>query len=153
MPIVKHEEFISAPVEVVFDLARSVDIHIKTTGKSKEIAIGGVTEGLLEEGDMVTWEATHFGIRQRLTAKIISMDKPNEFVDIMVRGAFHSFRHTHQFFEIDGGTKMVDIFDYRSPFGFIGVLADKWFLEKYMATFIRNRARELKKFAEEKGDE
>ncbi|GAA0415931.1 hypothetical protein GCM10008934_03650 [Virgibacillus salarius] len=83
MPTIKHKQFIKAPVEVCFDLARNVDIHLETTAKTNEKVVDGVTGGLLEESDTVTWEATHFGIKQRLTAKVTDMKKPNEFVDIM----------------------------------------------------------------------
>ncbi|WP_077618269.1 SRPBCC family protein [Bacillus sinesaloumensis] len=148
MPIITHKQFIQAPVEVCFDLARSVDIHIETTAKTKEKAVDGVTQGLLEIGDTVTWEATHFGIKQRLTAKITHMEKPYVFVDSMVKGVFSSFTHTHQFTEENGGTLMIDTFEYKSPFGPLGIIADKLFLEKYMTGFIITRAKELKKFAE-----
>ncbi|MFZ7943223.1 SRPBCC family protein [Neobacillus sp. 19] len=148
MPIIKHELFIEAPLDLCFDLARNVNIHTKTTSKTKEKAVDGVTEGLLEIGDTVTWEAIHFGIQQRLTAKVTQMEKPHEFVDIMVKGAFHSFTHTHQFVEKEGGTIMKDTFAYRSPFGLIGIAADKLFLEKYMRKFIITRAIELKRIAE-----
>lgn len=127
MPIIKHKQFIQAPLIVCFDLARNVDIHTKTTAKTKEKAVGGVTQGLLEVGDTVTWEAIHFGIKQRLTAKVTHMEKPTEFVDIMVKGAFSSFTHTHQFIEEKGGTLMIDTFEYKSPFGPIGTIADKLF--------------------------
>ncbi|MDP1418139.1 SRPBCC family protein [Peribacillus simplex] len=148
MPVIEYQQFIKAPVELCFDLARSVDIHTKTTAETKEIAVDGVTEGLLEEGDTVTWEAIHFGIKQRLKVQVTLMEKPNKFVDIMVKGAFHSFVHTHQFIEESGGTIMIDKFQYKSPFGPIGVLADKLFLEKYMRAFIVSRAKALKKIAE-----
>jgi ligand-binding SRPBCC domain-containing protein len=148
MPLIEHQQFIKAPVELCFDLARNVDIHTQTTSKTKERAVGGVTEGLFEKGDMVTWEATHFGIKQRLTAKVTLMEPPHKFIDVMVQGAFHSFTHTHQFLEADGGTLMIDQFQYKSPFGIIGVAADKLFLERYMRKFIVSRAAELKKIAE-----
>ncbi|MED3910610.1 SRPBCC family protein [Peribacillus simplex] len=148
MPVIEYQQFIKAPVELCFDIKRSVDIHTKTTAKTKEIAVDGVTEGLLEEGDTVTWEAIHFGIKQRLKAQVTFMEKPNKFVDIMVKGAFHSFVHTHQFIEKQGGTIMIDKFQYKSPLGPIGVLADKLFLEKYMREFIVSRAKALKKIAE-----
>jgi ligand-binding SRPBCC domain-containing protein len=148
MPLIKYQQFIQAPVEVCFDLARNVDIHTKTTAKTKEKAIGGVTSGLLEKGDTVTWQATHFGIKQRLTAKVNQMEKPTMFVDIMIKGIFNSFTHTHQFTEVKGGTLMIDTFEYKSPFGIFGIMADKLFLEKYMTNFIISRAKELKRIAE-----
>lgn len=148
MPVIEHKQFIKAPIEVCFDLARNVDIHTQTTSKTKERAVSGVTAGLLEEGDTVTWEAIHFGIKQRLTAKVTLMEKPYKFVDIMVKGAFHSFVHTHEFIEEADGTVMIDTFRYKSPLGSIGVIADKLFLEKYMRAFIVSRAKALKKIAE-----
>ncbi|WP_058308222.1 SRPBCC family protein [Gracilibacillus massiliensis] len=148
MPVIQHSQFIHAPIDKCFDLARNVDVHTKTTAKTKEKAVGGVTQGLLKEGDTVTWEATHFAVRQKLTAKVIYMKKPHEFVDVMVKGAFHSFTHHHQFSEEQDGTIMTDRFEYKSPFGLIGSIADKLFLEKYMREFIISRANELKKVAE-----
>lgn len=148
MPKIVHKQIIKAPKEICFDLARDVEVHTKTTTPTKEKAVAGVTEGLLEEGDIVTWEATHFDIRQRLTAKIVSMERPHQFKDTMVKGAFHSFNHTHEFIEISEGTLMIDTFDYKSPLGILGILADKLFLERYMKQFIAFRAMELKKIAE-----
>ncbi|MEH7114443.1 SRPBCC family protein [Neobacillus niacini] len=148
MPIIEHKQHIKAPIEICFDLARDVDVHTQTAFKTKERAVGGVTTGLLEEGDSVTWEAVHFGIKQRLTAKVIFMEKPHSFVDVMVKGAFKSFIHIHQFIEEEGGTSMLDHFQYKSRFGPIGVLIDKLFLERYMRKFIVSRAMGLKKKAE-----
>jgi ligand-binding SRPBCC domain-containing protein len=148
MPVIEHKLFIIAPIEVCFDLARDVNVHTQTTYKTKERAVGGVTKGLLEEGDSVTWEAVHFGIKQRLTSKVIFMEKPHSFVDVMVKGAFKSFIHIHQFIEEEKGTTMIDHFQYTSRFGPLGVLIDKLFLEEYMKRFIAIRAIELKKIAE-----
>lgn len=102
----------------------------------------------MENGDTVTWEATHLGVRQKLTAKIIKVERPSTFTDVMVKGAFHSFTHTHEFTESGTGTIMKDTFSYTSPLGILGVIADRLFLEKYMRNFIVNRAVELKKIAE-----
>jgi ligand-binding SRPBCC domain-containing protein len=148
MPVINHQEYIKAHLEVCFDLAKNVDVHTDTNSHTNERAVGGVTSGLMENRDLVTWEAVHLGVKQRLTAKIVEMERPHRFVDVMVKGAFHSFRHTHTF-EIKGeGTVMTDQFDYKSPFGMIGRLADRLFLEKYMTDFIVRRAKALKEIAE-----
>lgn len=148
MPVISYEIYINAPIEVCFDLTRDVEIHTKTTAKTKERAVAGVTSGRMGEGDQVTWEAVHLGIKQKLTAKIVEMERPNRFTDVMVKGAFHSFTHTHEFIEKEDGTIMKDRFVYRSPLGVLGSLADKLFLQRYMNRFIVNRANELKKIAE-----
>ena len=148
MPSIFHEIYIDAPINICFDLARDVDIHMETASHTKEKAIAGVTSGRMGKGDEVTWEAIHFGIKQKLTAKITEMEKPYRFTDAMVKGAFHSFIHTHEFSESGSGTIMKDRFVYRSPLGILGILADKLFLEKYMERFIVNRAISLKNRAE-----
>jgi ligand-binding SRPBCC domain-containing protein len=111
MPIIKHQQFIQAPIHLCFDLARNVQIQTETTSHTKEKAVGGMVAGLLEEGDTVTWEAVHFGIKQRLTAKITYMEKPNQFIDVMIKGAFKSFTHKHEFIEEKTGTLMIDTFE------------------------------------------
>lgn len=148
MPKIIHETYIEAPIVKCFDLARNVEKHIETTSHTNERAVAGVTTGLLQLEDSVTWEATHFGVTQKLTAKIIAMDAPHTFTDVMIRGAFHSFTHIHTFTESSGGTMMKDTFTYKAPFGVLGKIADHLFLERYMKNFIISRANELKKIAE-----
>lgn len=66
----------------------------------------------------------------------------------MVRGAFHSFDHDH-FFEHDQGvTTMQDRFQYKSPLGSLGRLADFLFLKRYMERLLRTRAGVIRSAAE-----
>ena len=148
MPVIVLRTRVAAPPSRCFDLARDVELHQRSTAASRERAVAGVTSGLLGLGDEVTWEATHFGIRQRLTSRISEFDPPHRFVDEMVRGAFARFRHEHQFLAVEGGTEMVDIFDYTSPLGPLGRLADGLFLRRYMTTLLRERNAYLKRTAE-----
>ena len=148
MPIIVLRTPVKASPTRCFDLARNVDLHQQSTAASQERAVGGVTSGLLGPGDEVTWEAIHFGVRQRLTSRITEFEPPRRFVDEMVRGAFRRFRHEHQFLAMDGGTEIVDIFDYTSPLGPLGRLADRLFLRRYMTRLLRERNVYLKQVAE-----
>jgi ligand-binding SRPBCC domain-containing protein len=149
MPILRSELIIYAPREVCFDLTRSINIHEKSTAQTKERAVGGVTQGLIKLNQTVTWEAVHFGLKQKLTVKISEMAYPYYFVDEMVSGAFKRFRHVHEFVIVDGGTLMIDIFDYTSPLGVLGRLADLLFLKAYMSRFLEKRNLYIKQVAEE----
>ena len=112
---------IQASPETCFDLARSMRVHEMTTAQTGERIVEVLKAGrvrlteeeagkaLLELDDVVTFEARHFGIRQRLTSKIVSYNRPIEFVDAMQKGAFRSLRHIHRFEAQNGGTKMIDI--------------------------------------------
>ncbi|MBA6154895.1 SRPBCC family protein [Gelidibacter maritimus] len=148
MPKIELKTEIKAERKVVFDLSRSIDLHKISTEQTNEKAIAGKTSGLIGMNESVTWRAKHFGIYQNLTSKITEFDRPNYFADEMVKGAFKEFKHEHYFAESNGGTLMTDIFDYKSPFGILGKLADKMFLEKYMTELLTERNRIVKEFAE-----
>ena len=104
--------------------------------------------GLLEKDEEVTWAATHFGIPFRLTSRITAMDKPRSFVDEMVRGPFHSLRHTHDFLPEGTSTRMLDTFEFEAPFGPIGRLSEELLLTRNLRTFLERRAQALKRMAE-----
>ena len=148
MPKIELKTEIKAEKEIVFDLSRSIDLHKISTEQTKEEAIKGKTSGLIGKGEWVTWRAKHFGFYQTLTSKIVEFERPGHFVDEMVKGAFKSFRHQHYFTKSDFGTLMIDYFEYKSPLGFLGNLADSLFLEKYMKKLLEKRNQTIKEFAE-----
>lgn len=148
MTTIVVETRIAAPIERCFDLARDVEAHLKTSSSTGERVVGGKTSGLLDLGDLVTFEAVHFGIRQRLTSKIVEFDRPTRFVDEMVKGAFASLRHVHEFVAEGASVLMRDTLTWRSPLGFLGVVADRLFVEEHMRAFMVKKQSELKEYAE-----
>ena len=123
-------------------------MHTESTSNSRERVVAGVTTGMMKLGDTVTWEAVHFGVRQRLTSKLTAFDRPRMFVDEMLRGAFRRWHHTHLFEPADGGTLMIDEVDYDSPLGVLGRAADALFLKSYMTRLLAARNDYIKKLAE-----
>ena len=148
MSIIRVEIDIDAPPAVCFDMARSVDAHIESARETGERAVGGVTSGLLNLGDEVTWRARHFGVTQDLTSRIVAFDRPHHFRDQMVRGAFRRLMHDHYFEPVVGGTRMRDVFDFTAPLGLLGSLADRLILTGYLRRFLEVRAQSLKQLAE-----
>jgi len=148
MAAIYLETFIKADIHKVFDLARDIDLHQKSTRKTNEKAIAGRTSGLIEEGETVTWKAKHLGINQTLTTKIISMEKPSQFTDIMLKGAFKAMKHQHIFKKKNDSTLMIDIFEFESPLGMIGQFFNHIFLKDYMKNFLLERNELIKTTAE-----
>ena len=148
MPVIELTTVICAPRERVFDLARSIDAHQDSTSGTEECAVTGVTSGLIGMGDEVTWEARHFGLRQRLTVRVTAFDRPNRFQDIMISGAFKIMIHDHEFSDHAEGTLMLDRFEFQSPMGILGRIADSLFLAAYMRRFLVERNEVLKQLAE-----
>lgn len=140
---------IAAPIEVCFDLARSVDAHLQSSEFTGERAVEpGRTSGLLEFGDLVTFEGVHFGIRQRFTARITEMDRPHRFVDELVKSTFRALCHVHSFeAAADGTTLMTDALEWTSPLGILGRIADAVAVRRHMRNFVVKKQRRLGEIA------
>ncbi|HEX4629472.1 MAG TPA: SRPBCC family protein [Chthoniobacterales bacterium] len=148
MPVIDITTRIHAPIQRVFDLSRSVELHAASTAQTGERAIAGVTNGLMGLGEEVTWRARHFGIWQNLTSRITAFERPIHFRDSLVRGAFRRFDHDHFFSQEGDTTVMRDVFDYESPLGFLGRVADRLFLKRYMERLLVRRNAVIKAAAE-----
>ena len=148
MSIIVMRTLIAATLELVFDLSRSIDLHLKSTAKTNERVIAGKTNGFIGNGETVTWRARHFGVYQNFTSKITQYDRPYSFTDEMQQGAFQSFRHIHTFEEIEGVTKMTDKLEFQSPLGILGRIVDFFILKSYLTKFISVRNALIKKEAE-----
>lgn len=153
MPQITLSIDINAPIKACFDLARDAAFHVESTRESGEIIVAGKKSGLFELGDEVTFEGRHFGVRQRLSAKIVEMDAPHSFADEMTRGVFASLRHVHQFAELaNGETRMTDILKWRSPLGILGKTADKLAVAAHLRRLLKRRGERIKERAEAKGE-
>jgi ligand-binding SRPBCC domain-containing protein len=148
MPIIHLATSIRAPISLVFDLSHSIDLHLSSMAVTNERAVGGRLHGLIELGEEVTWEAVHFGVRQRLTVRITRFERPLHFRDTMVQGIFRRFEHDHRFAESGDGTTVTDDFDFTSPLGWLGRTADLVFLERYMRRLLIARNEAIKAVAE-----
>ena len=139
---------IKAPIERVFDLSRSIDLHTASVSHTGERAVAGVTSGLISLGEEVTWRARHFGVWQNLTSRITAFDPPTHFRDTLVRGAFRRFDHDHFFSQREGVTLMRDVMDFESPLGIFGRMVDWLLLGSYMRRLLATRNSFIKGAAE-----
>lgn len=128
---------IHAPVELCFDLSRSIDLHVDSRTHSRERAVAGVTSGLIGLNEEVTWEARHLGLPWRVTSRITVFEEPHRFVDEMTEpGPFRFFRHEHVFHSMGGRTRMEDNISFKTRFGLPADLVAKGYLARLMR--IRN---------------
>jgi ligand-binding SRPBCC domain-containing protein len=139
---------IKASRKTVFDISRNIDIHQQSASKSKEVAIAGVTSGLINFNETVTWRGKHFGFYLTHKSRITAMNLHDYFVDEMERGKFKTFKHEHFFEEENGVTIMKDKLQYETPFGIFGELFDILFLEKHLINFLLERNKTLKEVSE-----
>ncbi len=142
---------IDAPVDRVFDLSRSVEVHLLANVHWREqaLAIGGVTSGLLELGQQVTWRAKHFGFWHNLTSAATIVDPPYHYQVIMTDGIFRSMPADHRLRSLPtGATELLDTFAVAAPLPILGSIAELLFLRRYMIVLNRERNHVIKRVAE-----
>jgi hypothetical protein len=142
---------IDAPIERCFDLARSVEVHLLDNihGGEQALAIDGVTSGLPELSQRVTWRAKHFGVWHNVTTEYSVMQPPTCFQTIMVKGVFRSMQADHYFRTLpSGATEMKDDFRVAAPLPLLGPLAEILFLRHYMLMLLRERNTVIKQLAQ-----
>jgi len=147
MPLIHLETRIKSNIQVCFDLSRSIDLHKMSMSNSRETAIAGTTRGLIGLNEFVTWEAAHFGIKQRLSSRITAYDFPNHFRDEQLQGPFKSIVHDHMFEQHEDWVLMKDDFHFESPLGALGKIANI-ILTPYLTRLLTNRNQVIKNFAE-----
>lgn len=140
--------FIAAPIERVFDLARSIDLHKKSLAHTKEEAVSGVTTGLINLNETVTWKAKHLGKTRFLKSKITELTRPVSFTDQMAEGDFKTLSHEHHFKQVENGTIMIDIMNFEAPYGGLGRLFSKLYLAGYLRKMLEQRNKLIREYAE-----
>lgn len=134
--------------EVVFDLSRSIDLHLISTSKTNEKAFAGTTSGLIDLNDTVTWQADHLFKKRYFTSKITAFNYPFSFTDEMIKGDLQSFSHQHIFKRNAEGTLMTDVVYLKAPYGLLGDIVMALFLKNYFKNLLEERNNIIKQFAE-----
>jgi len=150
MPVIHLTTFIAAPVERVFDLSRSIDLHKKSMSQKSEQAVAGTTVGLIGLEETVTWTAKHLMRTRMMRVKVTAMKKPDSFTDEMQQGDLKSMCHEHHFKQIENGTLMIDIFSFETPYGSLGRLVNNMYLTRYFQKLLETRNTIIKEYAESK---
>ncbi|MBK7392036.1 MAG: SRPBCC family protein [Chloracidobacterium sp.] len=141
MPTIVLETLIHARAEECFDLVR--DKRIQTERPPAIFGEFGI-------GQTVTFKSKNFGLDQSLTVKVTEFERPTIFADEMTEGSFRSFRHIHEFLFVENGTLMRDTLVWETPFGIIGRIVDKLFLERHLTDLVSTRNAKLKQIAEDR---
>lgn len=148
MPFIHLNTIIYAPIQRVFDVSCSIDLHEKSMAHTNERAVAGRKNGLINLNETVTWEAKHLFKKRYLSVAITHMNPYSFFQDEMIKGDFKRMIHEHHFKEENGAVKMTDTFYFESPYGIIGHVVNLIFLTGYMKRLLQKRNRIIKQYAE-----
>ena len=148
MPLIHLTTFIAAPIERVFDLSRSINLHKQSMTKFSEEVIAGKHSGLAELNDTITWKAKHLFKERVLKVKITEVKRPHLFIDEALEGSFKKMKHEHYFKPVENGTIMIDQFYFEVHYGTLGKWFNAIYLNKYMERLLTDRNRVIKQIAE-----
>ena len=148
MPTIHLTSFVSAPQDIVFDLHRNIGLHKVSMEHFKEEVVGGIRSGLINKDETVTWKGRHLFKTRFFTSKITEMKPFETFTDKMIKGDFKFFEHQHFFKPVDNGTIVIDIINYKTPYGWVGTLVNKFYLNSYLEKLIDHRNKVIKQYAE-----
>ena len=148
MPLIHLTNFIAAPAERVFDLSRNISLHRISMQHTGEQAIAGVTSGLIQLNETVTWQAKHLFKNRVLKVQITQMQPFHFFEDEMQEGDFVLMKHAHHFKPVENGVIMIDLFRFETPYGWLGKIMNSIFLTRYMQQLLEQRNKVIKVYAE-----
>lgn len=148
MPRIHLTSFVNSPAERVFDLSRSIHVHLRSLDRYKETAVAGTTSGLLRLNETVTWKGKHLGRQRTMRVKITQMEPPLSFTSEMLQGELKEMKHEHHFKQVENGTLMIDVFTYEPSYGWLGQFAGRLFLTRYFRHLLELRNRTIKEYAE-----
>lgn len=140
--------FVAAPIDRVFDLSRSIDLQKKSMSKMKEEAVSGVTFGLINVNETVTWKVKVLLKNRYVRVKITEMTRPHSFTDVSVSGALKDMKHEHHFKSIDNGTLMIDLLNYSIGYGSIGKFVNSIYVSRFLEKLFEQRNAIIKEYAE-----
>jgi ligand-binding SRPBCC domain-containing protein len=93
----------------------------------------------MRAGALIDYEMRLYGVRVRWRT-LIQRYEPNDFfVDVQMKGPYRSWRHRHEFKEVPGGTQMHDRVDYEMPYGILGSLVRRLFVQSSLDRIFDHR--------------
>jgi ligand-binding SRPBCC domain-containing protein len=143
MDTIRVATWIDAPFERCFLLSLSIGMHAASASHTWINKRGGVTSGLLREGETVTLPGRPFGML-RHTSRIDQVRPHSYFRDVMVAGNFRHFVHEHHFAPMNDGTRVRDEVRFSSQWGSVGNLLAR----KRLKAYLTQRATAIKRVAE-----
>lgn len=97
----------------------------------------------MRAGTLIDYKLRVRGAPIRWRTQITEWDPPRRFVDEQLRGPYRLWRHTHRFEPADGGTRCIDIVEYRVPGGPLAPLIHQLAVKRDVQAIFRYRAQVL----------
>ncbi len=86
----------------------------------------------LGAGTLLHYRLRLMGVPFGWTSQIERFEPGARFSDVQLRGPYAVWHHLHEFFDVEGGTLMLDMIHYRVPLGPVGMAANAVFVRRLL---------------------
>ena len=147
-------QFVPASLDVVWDFFSSPSNLSKITPPEMGFLITSPPQPEMYPGMFITYKVSPtLGVKLEWVTEITQVNPKKFFIDEQRRGPYSIWHHEHHFKEVDGSVEMHDKLYYQVPFGFVGSLADLFFVQnKVKQIFSFREKRILELFPSEKNN-
>ena len=97
----------------------------------------------IELGSRITFKGRRWGVPQTFVSEIRAFEPSATFTDVMIKGPFGKWEHTHGFAAADGGTRVTDRIDYEPPGGLLGLVATPTHVARDLERAFAHRVQKL----------
>lgn len=111
------DQWVPAPLAAVFPFFAEAENLELLTPPSLRFRVLTPRPITMEEGLTIDYRLRLQGVPFRWRSRIAEWNPPHGFTDIQERGPYLMWEHRHRFEPAEGGTRIVDVVDYRVPLG------------------------------------
>lgn len=147
MERIERRIVIAAPIDRVFHFHDDTRNLLRITPPSIKVTIETMGEPGL--GYEVVLKVRQFGLfTMRWRVRITEYEPPTLMSDEQVSGPFAYWKQTRRLREVEGGTELTDIVEYRAPLGILGRIANTLVIRRQVLEMFTYRQQMTKQILE-----
>jgi ligand-binding SRPBCC domain-containing protein len=143
----KTEQFLSTDINTAWNFFSSAKNLARITPPELDFNIlTALDEKDIYQGMLIEYTITPlFGILLNWQTQILTIKKPEMFIDKQLKGPYKIWEHTHEFIQTEKGVLMKDSVKYLLPFGILGNIAHSLFVRRKIERIFNYRKQVLNK--------
>ena len=140
-------QFVPASLDVVWEFFSSPSNLAKITPPEMGFSITSPSQPEMYPGMFIKYKVSPaLGIKLEWVTEITQVNSKKFFIDEQRRGPYSIWHHEHHFKAVEGGVEMHDKLYYQVPFGFLGSLADLFFVQNKVKQIFSFREKRILEF-------
>lgn len=133
------EQWIPKKPEEVFPFFCDENNLEKITPKFLNFKVLKKSSSAIQDQTIIDYRLSLHGLPIKWKTQILEWSPPHKFVDVQIKGPYHTWHHTHELIPLAQGTLLRDKVIYKLPFGFLGRLAAQQKVKSDVSKIFRYR--------------